>query len=48
MIAGAEPLVRAEGVFKVYRRGSRDVTAVAGVDLDIPPGGATFILGPCG
>jgi ABC-type lipoprotein export system ATPase subunit len=44
----SEPLVRAEGVTKVYRRGSRDVTALAGVDLAVEAGGLTFILGPSG
>jgi ABC-type lipoprotein export system ATPase subunit len=48
VIATTEPLVRAEGVWKVYRRGSRDVVAVAGVDLAIAPGEVTFVLGPSG
>jgi putative ABC transport system ATP-binding protein len=47
-MSAAAPLVRAEGVHKVYRRGKRDVTAVAGIDLTIAPGGLTFILGPSG
>ena len=43
-----EPIVRAEGVKKVYRRGSRDVTAVAGIDIAIEPACLTFIMGPSG
>ncbi len=46
--ATAEPLVRAEGVHKTYRRGTRDVAAVRGVTMGIEPGRATFILGPSG
>jgi len=41
-------MISALGVKKVYRRGSKDVTAVAGVDLTIEAGGVTFILGPSG
>jgi ABC-type lipoprotein export system ATPase subunit len=44
----SEPILRAEGVTKVYRRGSKDVAALRGVDLAIAAGGVTYILGPSG
>ena len=42
-----EPIVRARGVRKVYRGGG-EVTALAGIDLDIPRGELLAVVGPSG
>ncbi len=42
-------IVRARGLVKVYRLGRRNtVTALAGVDLDVPRGSFTVVMGPSG
>jgi predicted ABC-type transport system involved in lysophospholipase L1 biosynthesis ATPase subunit len=41
-------LLRLEGVTKRFRRGSEEVTALGGVDLDLEPGGFLGLVGPSG
>jgi len=43
-----EPIVRAEGVWKTYRSGSLDVSALRGVDFDVLPGEFVAVMGPSG
>src|SRR6266487_3171923 len=45
--APMDQIVRARGVRKVYRNGS-EVTALKGIDLDIPRGELLAIMGPSG
>ncbi|RMH17837.1 MAG: ABC transporter ATP-binding protein [Acidobacteria bacterium] len=46
--AAGEPLVRAVGVGKSYRRGGREVVALRGVDLTIPRGATVALTGESG
>lgn len=46
--ADGEPFVRLRGVHKVFQMGHAAVHALAGVDLDIPAGGFTVVMGPSG
>jgi predicted ABC-type transport system involved in lysophospholipase L1 biosynthesis ATPase subunit len=41
-------LLRLEGVTKRFRRGSEEVTALGGVDLDLEPGEFLGLVGPSG
>lgn len=41
-------MIELRGVSKTYRRGTHDVHAVRDVDLDIPSGRFTIIMGPSG
>ena len=41
-------LLQLEGVTKRFRRGSEEVTALGGVDLDLEPGGLLGLVGPSG
>jgi len=41
-------LLQLEGVTKRFRRGSEEVTALGGVDLDLEPGGFLGLVGPSG
>ena len=43
-----EPFVRVRGVHKVFQMGRAAVHALAGVDLDIPVGSLTVVMGPSG
>jgi len=43
-----QPLLRLEGVTKVYRMGQVEVPALRGVDLTIDPGAFLAIMGPSG
>ncbi|HZO97950.1 MAG TPA: ABC transporter ATP-binding protein [Gaiellaceae bacterium] len=43
-----EPLLRARGLTKVFGTGRTQVTAVAGVDLDVGPGEIVLVMGPSG
>src|SRR5205823_699557 len=47
---GAESphIVEAQGLWKRYRRGAIQVTALAGVDLAVRPGEMVAIMGPSG
>jgi putative ABC transport system ATP-binding protein len=44
----SSPLVRARGLEKSYVSGTRRVTAVHGVDLDVAPGEWVAVMGPSG
>ena len=44
----ASPLIRIEGVTKVYRMGDQTVRALAGVDVRIEKGEYVAIMGPSG
>ncbi len=43
-----EPILVAEGVWKVYRSGGDDVCALKGLDLAVPPGEFLAVMGPSG
>ncbi|MCB0880357.1 MAG: ATP-binding cassette domain-containing protein, partial [Thermoleophilia bacterium] len=42
------PAARVAGAVKVYGKGNTAVTALDGVDLDLPRGGFTAVMGPSG
>jgi putative ABC transport system ATP-binding protein len=44
----SEPLIEIHGLRKIYRVGKVDVSALRGVDLDVPPGEFLAIVGPSG
>ena len=44
----ADPIFRTEGLTKVYRTGEVEVHALRGVDLVLPPGEMTVLLGASG
>jgi len=44
----SRPAYRLSGVTKTYRQGNRTVTALAGVDLEIPQGQLVAVQGPTG
>jgi putative ABC transport system ATP-binding protein len=44
----SEPLIEIRALTKVYRVGKVDVSALRGVDLDVPPGEFLAIVGPSG
>jgi putative ABC transport system ATP-binding protein len=46
--AALTPIVEARGLWKRYRRGAIQVTALAGVDLAVRPGEMVAIMGPSG
>jgi ABC-type lipoprotein export system ATPase subunit len=45
---GADAIVRLRHAYKVYRVGDVGVVALAGVDLDVPPGEFLAVVGPSG
>ena len=44
----AEPIIKLENVWKIYRLDSVELPALRGVDLEITPGGFVSIMGPSG
>jgi putative ABC transport system ATP-binding protein len=48
VVAVPEPMLTAERVRKVYRTGSADVVALAGLDLEVPAGQFLAVMGPSG
>jgi putative ABC transport system ATP-binding protein len=47
-LGASAPIVRAEGLERVYRRGPARVAAVRGIDLVVPPGEMLAVVGPSG
>jgi ABC-type lipoprotein export system ATPase subunit len=47
-VAMAEPLVRLQDVFKIYREGTTETVALRGASLDLPRGLLTSMVGPSG
>ena len=47
-MSGDGPIIRLEGVTKVYRRGSVDVPVLQRLDLDVPRGEFLALMGPSG
>ncbi|MBI3944471.1 MAG: ABC transporter ATP-binding protein [Armatimonadetes bacterium] len=45
---GGEPVVKAEGLAKVYRRGTEEIRALKGIDVTIGPGEFVCLLGHSG
>jgi putative ABC transport system ATP-binding protein len=45
---GLEPILKTEGLWKVYRTGRVDVPALSGIDIDVLPGEFVSIMGPSG
>ena len=43
-----QPILSARGVTKTYRTGTREVSALRGVDLDVRPGELVMVMGPSG
>ena len=43
-----DPIYRTRGLTKVYRTGAVEVHALRGVDLELPPGEMSVLLGPSG
>ena len=43
-----EPLVRVEGVDKVFRRGTETIHVLSGLSLDVPQGDFLALMGPSG
>ncbi len=43
-----EPIIKLENVWKIYRLGKVELTALRGVDLEIAQGGFVSIMGPSG
>jgi putative ABC transport system ATP-binding protein len=43
-----EPILKTEGLWKVYRTGKVDVPALRGVDIEVLPGEFIAIMGPSG
>jgi putative ABC transport system ATP-binding protein len=43
-----DPIYRTRGLTKVYRTGAVEVQALRGVDLELPPGEMSVLLGPSG
>jgi putative ABC transport system ATP-binding protein len=43
-----EPILKTEGLWKVYRTGKVDVPALRGVDIEVMPGEFIAIMGPSG
>ena len=43
-----QPILSARGVAKTYRTGTREVSALRGVDLDVRPGELVMVMGPSG
>jgi putative ABC transport system ATP-binding protein len=46
--ANGAPLVRVDGVEKVFRRGSEDIHVLAALNLDVPAGEFLALMGPSG
>ncbi len=47
-VSTAEPLVRLQDVFKIYREGTTETVALRGASLDLPRGLLTSMVGPSG
>lgn len=43
-----EPIVKAENLWKVYRTGKVDVSALCGVNVEVMPGDFVSVMGPSG
>ncbi len=43
-----DPLVRVQGVEKVFRRGSEEIHVLAGLNLEVPKGDFLALMGPSG
>jgi putative ABC transport system ATP-binding protein len=43
-----EPILKTEGLWKVYRTGELDVLALRGVNVQVLPGEFVSVMGPCG
>jgi putative ABC transport system ATP-binding protein len=45
---GVEPILKTEGLWKLYRTGKVEVAALRGVDFEVQPGESVAVMGPSG
>src|SRR3989449_10146724 len=45
---GVEPILKTEGLWKLYRTGKVEVPALRGVNFEVQPGESVAVMGPSG